>query len=221
MILAVLGDIHGNLPALQVALRHVDDEGIHTVFVTGDLVVGKEWSAEVCDMLMQRSIHIVQGLYDRHAAQFHRKQKQMQRRLSPELYSEVAKAADQLDSRTIEYLAGLPKRMHAMIEEISICLCHGTPTSQTDQIDPKTGDSRLLREREFTNADLILCGASHQCFTRQVGTTLFVNPGSLGIANAKGLGTYALVNTEEEPWAVTFYEVPLAENPNGLSNAGW
>ena len=35
MILAVLGDIHGNLPALQVALRHVDDEGIHTLVLCG------------------------------------------------------------------------------------------------------------------------------------------------------------------------------------------
>ncbi len=44
---AVITDIHGNLPALQAALARVEDLGIESVFCGGDLVgYGKPWVRE-------------------------------------------------------------------------------------------------------------------------------------------------------------------------------
>ena len=40
MRIAILCDIHGNLPALEAALTHLDDQSPDQVFVAGDVVTG-------------------------------------------------------------------------------------------------------------------------------------------------------------------------------------
>jgi 3',5'-cyclic AMP phosphodiesterase CpdA len=38
--IAVLSDVHGNLPALEAVLAEVDDAGIETIVFSGDLAAG-------------------------------------------------------------------------------------------------------------------------------------------------------------------------------------
>ena len=50
-MLAVFGDIHGNLPAFEVVLRDIDAAGIQAMVNTGDIVVGHPWGNEVVDIV--------------------------------------------------------------------------------------------------------------------------------------------------------------------------
>ena len=45
---AVITDIHGNLPALEAALARIDELGIDTTYCGGDLVGYGPWPNEVC-----------------------------------------------------------------------------------------------------------------------------------------------------------------------------
>jgi predicted phosphodiesterase len=61
---AVITDIHGNLPALEAALARIEDLGIDRIFCGGDLVGYGPHPNEVCALLAERGIPTIYGNYD-------------------------------------------------------------------------------------------------------------------------------------------------------------
>ena len=61
---AVITDIHGNLPALEAALDRIDELGISRVFCGGDLVGYGPHPNEVCALIAEREIPTIYGNYD-------------------------------------------------------------------------------------------------------------------------------------------------------------
>jgi len=61
---AVITDIHGNLPALQAALARIDELDITTVYCGGDLVGYGPHPNEVCALIAERGIPTIYGNYD-------------------------------------------------------------------------------------------------------------------------------------------------------------
>jgi len=61
---AVITDIHGNMPALQAALARIDELGIADVYCGGDLVGYGPHPNEVCALIQERAIPTIYGNYD-------------------------------------------------------------------------------------------------------------------------------------------------------------
>jgi predicted phosphodiesterase len=61
---AVITDIHANLPALEAALMRLDELGIDRIFCGGDLVGYGPHPNEVCDLIQARDIPTIYGNYD-------------------------------------------------------------------------------------------------------------------------------------------------------------
>src|SRR5918997_1184436 len=61
---AVMTDIHANLPALQAALERIDELGIERVYCGGDLVGYGPHPDEVCAVIRERGIPTIHGNYD-------------------------------------------------------------------------------------------------------------------------------------------------------------
>src|SRR5438034_8673852 len=61
---AVITDVHGNLPALEAALGRIDELGIADVYCGGDLVGYGPWPNEVCLLIEERGIPTIYGNYD-------------------------------------------------------------------------------------------------------------------------------------------------------------
>src|SRR4051794_2043319 len=61
---AVITDIHANLPALQAALARIDELGIADVYCGGDLVGYGPHPNEVCALIAERGIPAIHGNYD-------------------------------------------------------------------------------------------------------------------------------------------------------------
>ena len=54
MRIAVIADIHGNLPAFESVLADIERRGVDRTINLGDCVSGPLWPREVCDPLMVR-----------------------------------------------------------------------------------------------------------------------------------------------------------------------
>src|SRR5206468_2220606 len=52
MRIAVIADIHGNLPALEAVLADIQCRGVDRTINLGDCVSGPLWPREVCDLVM-------------------------------------------------------------------------------------------------------------------------------------------------------------------------
>src|SRR2546422_4300730 len=67
MRLAVLSDVHSNLPALQAVLADVDRIAPDGIWVAGDLVGYNPWPNEVLEILRDRHVRAIRGNHDRAA----------------------------------------------------------------------------------------------------------------------------------------------------------
>lgn len=202
MLMAVIGDIHGNLPALQAVLEPIDAAGIQTILCTGDSVVGYPWPNEVVDLLRERGIPSVQGEMDRLAGAFLRKGRSLEEKWLPAHFAALRWTYENMTSLNIEFLRELPRQRTVTLEGIDVFLCHGSPGGGPgDGLREDQDDQHFLRQREAANAPIVACGRTHRPFHRWALDTLFVNPGSVGIPPDEGpRASCALVNTETEPW---------------------
>lgn len=61
---AVLGDIHSNVPALREVLAYLDQAGIDEILVVGDVVGYGPFPGECIDLLIQRQALVISGNHD-------------------------------------------------------------------------------------------------------------------------------------------------------------
>src|SRR3954470_360735 len=64
MKIALISDIHANLPALEAVLEDIEQRGVSATYHLGDLVGYATWPNEVVSLLRQRGIFGVAGNYD-------------------------------------------------------------------------------------------------------------------------------------------------------------
>src|SRR5437660_12226711 len=67
MHLAVLADVHANLPALEAVLADVDRVAPAGIWVAGDLVGYNPWPKEVLQILRDRRMKAIRGSHERAA----------------------------------------------------------------------------------------------------------------------------------------------------------
>jgi predicted phosphodiesterase len=200
MLLAVLGDCDGQAPALATALNHIADEGILTVFQTGNLA-GPEGSDGVITLLREHGVRVCQGEMDRMLVRFEQKSETFRRKLEPEQFQWIAAAHARLSSEGLEFLRGLSKRIDREVDGIKMHCCHGSPASQSEIIDAETPHTRLQRHRESSGAALLMCGGAAEPFHRWVDGALFVGPGRL--VPIPGESQFTLIDTDASPWEVS------------------
>jgi predicted phosphodiesterase len=177
MRIAILSDIHGNLPALEAVITDLKQRTPDLTVNLGDCVSGPLWPRETCDLLMAKDWKTIRGNCDREAGGPSR----------PTDYDMDAFAWDRLDNSHRAWLAGLSKPQ--LVAE-NIFACHGTPTDDDDYLSDDITSGLLSAPAPATiaarlgdvAAQLILCGHSHvpRIVQSSDGRTV-LNPGSVGL----------------------------------------
>jgi predicted phosphodiesterase len=176
MRIAIIADIHGNLPALEAVFADMEHRAVDRTINLGDCVSGPLWPREVCDLLMARDDLTVRGNHDRWVSG------PDPGRMGPS----DRHAYRQLNQDHRSWLATLPALAQA---EHGILACHGTPTNDHQYLVEEALEGRLVRAKPTTIQDrlgnvlarLVLCGHSHQQHLIQLPDgPLILNPGSVG-----------------------------------------
>lgn len=189
MRVAVLADIHGNLPALEAVLEDVAAAGADAIVLNGDVATGP-MPAETLDRLagLGEQVIWVRGNADRELAIA------CDGQLSPDLpeagRAPTAYGAAQLAARHRELLAGLPLSVTVEVTGMGpVLFCHATARSDTEIV---VVDSPLDRYREAfagTTEQTVVLGHTHMPFDRLADRRRFINPGSVGMPFG-GTGAY-------------------------------
>lgn len=174
--IAVLSDIHGNLPALEAVIRDAEARGCTQFWNLGDILSGPLWPAETADFLMARDWPTIAGNHERQVLM-----------LPPEKTGvSDAFTRTQLDARHLAWMAALP----AALTVEGVHLCHGTPRSDLEHFLETVEPQGIRRASESEVADrlgdtperLTLCGHSHIPGTMYLADRRTVaNPGSVGL----------------------------------------
>ncbi|MGQ0815115.1 MAG: metallophosphoesterase family protein [Gemmatimonadota bacterium] len=189
MKIALISDIHSNLPALEAVLAHDAVQDADAVFQLGDLVGYAPWPNEVVALIRARNIAGVAGNYDSTVGTDYAhcgcKYEDPEQELSHISY-EWTRAHVTADTKA--YLAALPFRMdvkpaggHASGPRLM--LVHGTPTLNTLYWTQDRDDAFCLKMATAAGAksgDVIAFGHTHLSWQRIVEGIHFVNTGSVG-----------------------------------------
>jgi putative phosphoesterase len=179
---AVITDIHGNLPALQAALARIEELDIQRIFCGGDLVGYGPRPDEVCALIAEREIPTIYGNYDYAIA---RDEEDCgcayvtphDRELG-ERSVRWTLAHTSTDSK--DFMRGLPFDLHFAVGNVEAHLVHGSPRKVNEYLfDDKP--ARLYERLAAAERDPVLVfGHTHKPWVHEYGGVLFVNCGSVG-----------------------------------------
>ncbi len=200
MKIALIGDVHANLPALEAVLEHALEQGVQAVWNIGDFVGYNAFPEEVVSLLRYRenTVSII-GNYDQKVLQAEKKQKKWAGKKDPRKAQAFLWAYQQLSKESREFLRKLPEQRDLFVEGWLVLLAHGSPASVDEHLLPDTPEERLRELSGMTRAQIIVVGHTHQPFVRTVGDTVFINTGSVGRPDdGDPRATYAILSVEPE-----------------------
>ena len=191
MKIALLSDVHANLPALESVLAHIDQRtDLNAVYHLGDLVGYAPWPNEVVALLRDRGITGVAGNYDSTVATAYahcgcKYEDPRQEELSHISY---AWTIEHTTDATKQVLGALPFRIDVRPfgghrGGARLILVHGNPVLNTVYWTEDRPDSFAVQMAELAGArsgDVIAFGHTHKPWHKQIDGIDFVNTGSVG-----------------------------------------
>jgi diadenosine tetraphosphatase ApaH/serine/threonine PP2A family protein phosphatase len=172
-VLALLYDVHGNLPALEAVLSDAEAAGADRWVLGGDYALFGGWPAETVERLRTLpQATWIRGNGERWTA-------------DPEAAPDnevvpgaVAACADALGDEVVADLASLPPDLHVD----GTLVCHGSPVSDVRSFLPEPADDEE-EMLEGIAAPRVIFGHTHLPFMRvsAVRGIELVNPGSVGM----------------------------------------
>jgi putative phosphoesterase len=179
---AVITDIHANLPALQAALARIDELEVDGVYCGGDLVGYGPHPDAVCALIAERAIPTIYGNYDHAIA----------RDLEDCGCAYVTPDDRELGQRSVDwtlahtgqaskdFMRSMPFDLRFAVGESSVHLVHGSPRKVNEYLFEDKPARLYERLAAAEAADVLVFGHTHRPWIRKFGGVLFVNCGSVG-----------------------------------------
>lgn len=210
MRIAVLGDIHANLPALRAVLDDVERIGADAIYCVGDVVGRGPHPNEVVEELRRREIPTVQGNWDEAVGMDREQTGAAWASAEAEAEGEGSMrwTAESLTEENKAWLRQLPTTIRAAVAGRSAFFFHGTPLKANEYLWTSR-PSRVFARIASDEADDLFCfGHTHEAFHQVVGQAHFVACGSVGCGTeGDARARYAVVYVGEPDIAVGFRSV--------------
>ncbi len=197
MKLALMSDIHANLPALEAVLADLEERAPDQVVCLGDLVGYAPWPDEVISAIRSRGIVTIAGNYDEGVGlnsddcgcAYQTDEDQARGEES------IAFTNRRISDRNRHYLRTLPSHLRFTLragrtegaEPFEVLLVHGSPRKINEYLFEDRSDASLLRIVRAADADLLCFGHTHKPYHRVLpdpesrwGKRHAVNIGSVG-----------------------------------------
>jgi len=225
MRLAVLADIHGNLPALEAVLEDVTKHNVDRILVAGDLTGGPQ-SQDAVAWLRSLNAWMIRGNREDYLTAFDAGTVPEQWRES-EQWAPLRWEHHRLDRATLDWVATLPGPQTFCPDGASpICVVHGSPKSVREPLfsqdeavlkwfraagfkEHELGPDRLEAVLAVLVEPVLICGHTHISWVQDRNGQLVLNPGSVGAPlNGDVRAQYALLEWHAERWQVVHRAIP-------------
>lgn len=197
MKLALISDVHANLPALEGVFADLDARRPDQVVCLGDLVGYAPWPNEVVAAIRARGIPTIAGNYDEGVGlesvdcgcAYKTEEEQARGEES------IAFTNGVVSEETRAYLRTLPRHLRVTFQEgrtagaqpLQVLLVHGSPRKINEYVFEERNDASFLRMMQAADADILCFGHTHKPYHRSIadsespwGARHAVNIGSVG-----------------------------------------
>ncbi|MGF7050543.1 putative phosphoesterase [Paenibacillus sp. DS2015] len=205
--IAIISDIHGNIPALEAVLKDIGRRDITRIFCLGD-IVGKGPSSDLTvDWVREYCEQTVRGNWDEF--------------ISEESDLEVVKWNQAvLGEHRLQYLRELPFSIEFVMSGKFIRLFHASPRSINERIQPWDDHEKRLSLFESSEwcqqqltADVVGYGDIHNAYIQHLNGKTLLNVGSVGNPLDLTQSSYVVIEGEMDsatlaPLNIQFIRVP-------------
>lgn len=194
--IAVLSDIHGNMPALDAVLEDLADRRPDEVLVGGDLVGRGPQGSAVVDRIRELGWPTVRGNHEDYLLAFRRRQVPEEWLRDAE-WSASRWMAAELGADDVAYIDSLPFTFTSKLAP-ELRLVHGTPRSNREGIGPWSSERRVAEHLASIAEPLLVCAHTHRPLHRRLPDGNVVNVGSVGLPfNRDRRAQYAILEPPE------------------------
>jgi putative phosphoesterase len=179
---AVVTDIHANLPALEATLAWIDGQGIDAIYCGGDLVGYGPRPNEVCRLIERRGIPTIYGNYDWAIA---RDEEDCRCAYVTKHDREIGQLSvdwtlANTDKDAKDFMRDLPFDLRFELGGKRVRLVHGSPRKVNEYLFEDKPAKTFERIAAGADCDVLVFGHTHKPWVREYGGVLFVNCGSVG-----------------------------------------
>jgi predicted phosphodiesterase len=210
MRIALIADVHANLPALRAVLDDAAAIGCDAIWCAGDVVGRGPHPNEVVEELRGAGIPTVQGNWDEAVG--------MGREVTGSIwasptgeqegYTSLLWTASQLTEENLAWLRQLPTTLRFEVEGRTALLFHGTPLKQNEYLWADRPSRYFSRIASDEGDDLFCFGHTHESFHRVLGPAHFVAAGSVGCGTeADSRARFAVIYVAESDIVIGFRSV--------------
>lgn len=201
--LAIIADIHGNMPALEAVLDDLAARPVAEVLVAGDLVGRGPQGSAVVRRIRELSFPCIGGNHEDYLLTFRRGEIPADWRTTEE-WAAARWMALELDDEDVAYLTDLP----FSLTRRDLRLVHGTPQSNRRGIGPWTESEEMQTHFNEVEENVLVCAHTHRPMVCEVEGGLIVNVGSVGLPfNGDPRAQYAVFDRGTDGWRVEHRQV--------------
>ena len=205
--IALISDLHGNLPALEAVLRDIKRRNISRIFCLGDLVGKGPHAEKVVDICQEVCEVTIKGNWDDHI---------LKATENPTLIWHQQR----LGAERLDYLRHLPHTIDFWMSGRQVRLFHASQQSVYDRVhmeDPREKHLAMFANTAFTGnifaPDVVGYGDIHRAFVLHFHQQMLFNVGSVGNPLDMTQASYAILegrydSQRADPFAVYLIRVP-------------
>lgn len=184
--IAVISDIHGNIPALEAVLNDIHRREIKDILCLGDLIGKGPHSPEAVDRCRASCRWIVYGNWDNYVSAHNEP-------------GNVAWYRSQLGAERLTYLGALPFAVELLISGRHVRFFHAHPRDVYKRVHPTSApEDRLDMLGPIPGgegvSDVAVYGDIHHAYIQSLSGGLLVNAGSVGNPLDFPLASYLLLH---------------------------
>jgi predicted phosphodiesterase len=233
MRVALISDIHANLPALEAVLLDIGKRDVAATYHLGDLVGYAPWADETVRRIRELRVPGVAGNYDSTVATDYKHcgckyEDPRQEELSHVSYDWTRR---HVSPETKQFLGSLPFRLDVRttgghLPGPTLILVHGTPTLNTlywAEDRPDDFSRKMIAHAGARPGDVLAFGHTHLPWHRDIDGVHLVNTGSVGRPkDGDWRAGYALLDFGEKEFRVeqVRVEYDLEKTMAGIRESG-
>jgi len=204
--IAVLADIHGNLPAFEAALKHVSRQKVDQMILAGDMIIGSPDSSDCWTLGLSLGCPILCGNHERYAAHFGTSQ------ASPlwtmEQFAPLQWAVGQLSEQDRQAMGRLPFSLR-LPEAPDLLIVHASERDDHDTVASHTPEREIHKMFPAAQERTIIRAHNHFGQVRVWEKGIIVTCGSVGLPlDGNPTAQYLLLDQEKDGWKIQHQSVP-------------
>ena len=221
MRIAIVSDVHGNLPALEAVLADLDEMRPDSVLYGGDLALGGPHPAEVVDRIRELGWPSVLGNTDEALAV---DPKTLEKR-GAFIAQAAARTREMIGPERVAWLAGLPLEERAE----GIAVVHAVPGNCWAIAKHDAPDDQLRETFGSLGVPIAAYGHIHHPYVRRLDGLTVVNSGSASLSlDGDTRASYVVIDNGRIEHRRVAYDLERVANemvaidyPNAATYAGW